>query len=283
MPQLPRRGRKRAGLFPCRRLASIATNAAFVTPGDRNKSLLYTAVATGRMPYGKRPSAGEVEALGQWIDKLNESQTEQAATTRPAGAPAQRAGMAQFRPGGANDINQVNDRDRKFMRYFSYRAQYNGKLPCEDEATFDKRMDFYRAGFHKLLNSVSLGNSLVLPEVVPGTKDLLVRVDIRDLKWDDKKWDFLVSSYPFGYDPKSDGVLNSLSQDIDTQLPIMRVDWFMANAARPDNYHELLELPKKISDLEKTSASTSTTISSGGALRGRAFLKAPPACPTITA
>jgi len=245
-------GESAQGSFPAGDLASIAANAAFVTPGDRNKSLLYTSVANGRMPYGKRPSRGEVDALGQWIDKLNESETEQAATR---GLPErQRKVLAwrSFAQAALNDVNNLKDSDRKFIRYFSYREQYNGKLPCEEEALFAKRMELYRAGFHKALNSVSLGNSLVIPDTVADTKELLVRVDIRDLGWDEKKWDTLVSTYPFGYDPKSDGVLNSLSQAIDTQLPLMRIDWFMANALRPASYHALLELPKNISELEKT-------------------------------
>lgn len=237
--------------FPVSDLASMAANAAFVTPGDRNKSLLYSSVASGRMPLGKRPSEQEVAALGKWIDQLGEPATR---GVDFAGGPDRKRPILAWRSfaqAALNDLNGVNNADRPFIRYFSYRHQFNGELPCEAETAFNKRMDLYRAGFHKLLNSVSLGNSLVVPETVKETKDLLVRVDIRDLGWDKDKWDRLVAKYPFGYDPDSDALLKSLSQTVDTELPILRVDWFMSNAGQPENYHLLLDLPEKISDLEK--------------------------------
>lgn len=237
--------------FPVSDLSSMASNAAFVTPGDRNKSLLYTSISSGRMPLGKRPGEGEIAALGKWIDSLGEKATRGVDFT---GGPDRKRPILQWRAftqAALEDLNGVSSADRPFARYFSYRHQFNGELPCEEEAAFNKRMDLYRAGFHKLLNSVSLGNSLVVPDTVKNTRDLLVRVDIRDLGWDKDKWDKLIAKYPFGYDPDSDSLLKSLADSVDTELPILRVDWFMSNAGRPENYHMLLDLPEKISDLEE--------------------------------
>lgn len=246
-------GESAQGSFPAGDLDSLATNAAFVTPGDREKSLLYTSVTSGRMPYGKRPPNGEIEKLGQWIDALNEpSAISRAVVSSQVERQRPILAWRSFAEAAVRDISNVSESDRPFIRYFSYRQQYNGKLPCEDEAAFDKRMELYQAGFHKLLNSLSLGNSLIVPETVDGTKDLMVRVDIRDLEWDTEKWNKLVAEYQFGYDPDSDTILKTLSGETDTNLPIMRVDWFMANAPRPKLYHALLELPKNISELEKT-------------------------------
>ena len=84
-----------------------------------------------------------------------------------------------------------------------------------------------------------------------GTKELLVRVDIRDLKWDEKKWDKLVSQYPFGYDSKNETVLKTLVDMTGSELPIMRSDWFMSNASKPENYHALLELGDNILQVEE--------------------------------
>lgn len=244
-------GESAQGSFPAGTLTSIATNAAFVTPGDRNRSLLYTSVASGRMPYGKQPSKAEVEQLGQWIDSLNEPQAIQIASAAP---PARQRPVLPWRgfiQAAVTDVGQLPETDRTNIRYFSYRLQFNGKLPCEDEQAFARRQSLHEAGFHKLLNSVSLGNSLVVPDKVEGTRDLLVRVDIRDLGWDADKWDKLAKTYPFGYDPASDSVLKTLAAETGTDLPVMRVDWFMANASRPENYHMLLDLPENIADLEK--------------------------------
>jgi mono/diheme cytochrome c family protein len=246
-------GESAQGSFQAGDLGSIAANAAFVTPGEREKSLLYTSVATGRMPYGKRPSAAEISQLGEWIDALDEPDAATRAATS-SGTERKRPLLAWrgFAEAAVSDLARISEGDRKFVRYFSYRPQYNGKLPCEDEAAFDKRMELYKAGFDKLLNSLSLGPSLIVPAEVEGTRGMLARVDIRDLKWSDAQWDGIVAEYPLGYSPASDPVLKALAADTGTDLPIMRVDWFMANASRPKLYHALLQLPEKIDELEKT-------------------------------
>lgn len=245
-------GESAQGSFPAGDLASISTNAAFVTPGDRSRSLLYTSVANGRMPYGKRPSAAEVESLGQWIDSLDD-QPQPILTALSTHAERSRPIISwrDFTEAAVKDMSDVPERDRKFIRYFSFRSDYNGKLPCEADDAFAKRLELYKAGFAKLLNSVSLGAGLVNPQVVEGTDDLLVRVDMRDLEWNDEKWNKLIATYPFGYDPDSDTVLKTLTGLTDTNVPVMRADWFMANAPKPENYHVLLELTKDIRDLEK--------------------------------
>ena len=79
------------------------------------------------------------------------------------------------------------------MRYFSYRNQYNGMMGCEDDKTFMKRMDVLAGGFKKLLNSLSYGPKLVLPQEVEGTNGLMVRVDLRDLQWSADDYNFLIS------------------------------------------------------------------------------------------
>lgn len=247
-------GESAQGSFPAGALSSIATNAAFVTPGDKQSSLLYTSVTSGRMPYGKRPSQGEIDKLGQWIDSLNEPTGTARAVTAGAGIERKRPVLEWrgFAEAALRDLGEVSESDKKSIRYFSFRTQYNGKLPCEEDDAFARRLELYKSGFNKLINSLSLGPSLVVPETVDDTKELLVKVDIRDLKWDSDKWDKIVAEYPYGYDPDGDTILKSLSNAIDTKLPIMRADWFMANASRPKLYHALLELPKNIADLEKT-------------------------------
>lgn len=244
-------GESSQGSFPAGDLASIAANAAFVTPGDKSRSLLYTSVASGRMPLGKRPSDSELQSLGSWIDSLNDAPVGASAAKTPPKRQRDVLSWRDFAQAAVTDINDLTANDRPFIRYFSYRHEFNGKLPCETEKAFEKRMALYVAGFNKLLNSVSLGSSLVVPEEIPGTKDLLVRVDLRDLEWTADKWDKLIARYPYGYDPAGDSLLKTLSTDTDTDLPIMRIDWFMSNAGAPELYYDLLDLPKNITEFEK--------------------------------
>ncbi|MCF3641118.1 c-type cytochrome [Rhizobium sp. TRM95111] len=238
------------GSFPAGDLQSIAANAAFVTPGDAGKSRLFTSVTSGRMPLGKRPEASEVKALEDWINAL----TEQSIPTAAEAKPERTRPMLSYKENvelALKDINTVDAFDRPFMRYFSYRNQYNGMMGCEDHKTFMKRMVVLAGGFKKLLNSLSYGPEVVVPTEVEGSDGLLVRVDIRDLSWTKEDYDFLVKEYFYGIDPASDTSLSALSTATATTLPIMRIDWFMSNGARPKVYNQLMKLPTQISELEK--------------------------------
>lgn len=242
-------GESAQGSFPAGDLASIAANPAFVTPGDRSASLLFSSVSSGRMPYGTKPSAEELEKLGAWIDQLS--------TPAPVAAPAkpirkrdivtteamQRAALA--------DIATLPPEDRRFIRYVSFHNLYGGTAPCEDERVFTRRLDLFQASFRKMLNSVSLGPRLVTPPAVAGTRDLLLRIDTRDVKWTPAQWELLVADYPFARSAARDPALKGLTDGADTDIPLIRADWFMANASRPENYHLLLALPEHIGGLER--------------------------------
>lgn len=242
-------GESSQGSYPAGDLASIGADANFVAPGHASKSRLYTTVVSGRMPLGKRPSAEEIKVLEDWINSLSEKSLPQTAAAKPdRSRPMQSYG--QFVEAALKDIDKVNELDRPFMRYFSYRDQYNGMMGCEDDQTFMKRMDVLAGGFKKLLNSLSYGPKLVLPAEVDGTKGLLVRVDLRELQWETADYDFLAKRYFYGIAPESDASLAALSKETATSLPIMRIDWFMSNGARPEIYNRLMRLPAHIGELE---------------------------------
>lgn len=243
-------GESSEGSYPAGDLHAISADAAFVTPGDAGKSRLFTSVTSGRMPLGKRPTAEEVKGLEDWINSLSQADLPQTASAKPQRTRPMLS-YRQFVEAGLKDIAAVSEADRPFMRYFSYRNQYNGMMGCEDDKTFMKRMDVLAGGFKKLLNSLSYGPELVLPQAVDGTNGLLVRVDLRDLQWTKDDYDFLTTQYFYGVDPDSDASLLALSKQTGTQLPIMRIDWFMANAAKPKVYNQLMKLPTDIRELEK--------------------------------
>ncbi|CAN7432457.1 c-type cytochrome [Rhizobium sp. LjRoot30] len=243
-------GESSQGSYPAGDLPSIATNAAFVTPGDSAKSRLFTSVTSGRMPLGKRPSDEEVKALGDWINSLTEQAVPQGIASKPARSRPM-LNYLGFVEAALQDVSKLDERDRPFQRYFSYRSQYNGMMGCEEEDTFMKRMPILAGGFKKLLNSLSYAPNLVIPKEVDGTNGMLVRVDLRDLDWKAEDYDFLIKQYFYGVDPSSDPSLAALSKSTTTTLPIMRIDWFMSNAARPKVYNHLMRLPTDIRELEK--------------------------------
>jgi mono/diheme cytochrome c family protein len=243
-------GESSQGSYPAGDLNTIAADAAFVVAGDAAKSRLFTSVTSGRMPLGKRPTAEEVKSLEDWINSLKQSDLPQTAASKPDRIRPMLS-YRDFIEAGLKDISKVNDLDRQYMRYFSYRNQYNGMMGCEEDKTFMKRMDVLAGGFKKLLNSLSYGPKLVLPQEVEGTNGLMVRVDLRDLQWSADDYNFLISQYFYGVDPGSDASLLALTKETDTVLPIMRIDWFMANAAKPKIYNQLMKLPTHIRELEQ--------------------------------
>ena len=242
-------GESSQGSYPAGDLSTIAADAAFVVPGDASRSRLFTSVTGGRMPLGKRPTAEEVKSLEDWINSLKQSDLPQTAVEKPERTRPMLS-YRDFIEAGLKDISKVGDLDRRYMRYFSYRNQYNGMMGCEEDKVFMERMAVLAGGFRKLVNSLSYGSKLILPQEVEGTNGLMVRVDLRDLQWSAEDYDFLIAQYFYGIDPGSDASLLALAKQTDSVLPIMRVDWFMANAAKPKIYNYLMKLPTHIRELE---------------------------------
>src|SRR5690606_22799881 len=112
-------GESSQGSFPSGDLASIAKNAAFVTPGNAGKSLLYTSVTSGRMPLGKRPDPAEVKSLEDWINSLSEAEiTTAAASSAKMERTRPMIGYRQFIELALRDISRLDERDQPYIRYF---------------------------------------------------------------------------------------------------------------------------------------------------------------------
>ena len=217
-------GQSAQSSYPTGDLASIAADLDFVTPGDSAGSRLFTVVTSGRMPMGSKPGSDEVQALADWIDSL--APPDPVAATQ---GPQRNRDIIPFGDmvvAALADIETVNAADRPYVRYFEMRPTYNAVFPCETAEKAGERIAYYRAGFLKLLNSMSNGPRLVAPEPVAGSDGLLLRVDLRDLAWTLDDYEHLVRQYEYGIDPRSDARLLGLAADTGTGLPIMRTDWF---------------------------------------------------------
>nr|WP_321444829.1 c-type cytochrome [uncultured Cohaesibacter sp.] len=244
-------GERAQGSYPAGDLTSIARDPVFVTPGNPEKSILYQSVAASRMPLGKMPSSEEIKILADWITSLG-TQAAPAASLK-ASKPARNRDFVkreQIVRAALADLSKLDEQDRRHMRYFDLRSQYNVVHGCETAEQAQKRLKFYRGAFLKLLNSLSYGPRLLAPDPVEGTDGLLLRVDLRDLKWSEEDYNALVKDYIYGVAPDSDNELLSLALGTQTKLPIMRADWFMSNASKPKMYAKLLKLPDHIKTLE---------------------------------
>jgi len=120
-------------------------------------------------------------------------------------------------------------------------VQYNG-------GDTDTQLELYRKGVRKLLNSLSR-KPRIARITSTGTGGTLLRLDLRDIGWDAKKWDYLVARYPYAVEPGSADAKMLASQSGSAVVQI-RADWFAFAATTPAHYHFLLDLPENVAGLE---------------------------------
>jgi len=142
----------------------------------------------------------------------------------------------------ADDLNQADERDRPFLRYFTLTNLYNAGAQT-DEITA------YQNALSKLLNSLSWQKRISLPIAIEPTRTIF-RIDIRKFSWTAGTWKNLLVSYPYHLVPASP-TAKTITMETECELPFVRADWFVSNGARPPLYHVLLDMPKSAGELEK--------------------------------
>jgi mono/diheme cytochrome c family protein/sugar lactone lactonase YvrE len=222
--------------FVLQREALIARRK--VRPGEPARSRLFKRVSAGEMPPEDekvRPSEAEVETLKHWI-AAGAPDFDPPAKKRTVISPADV--LASIRA----DLRSLRERDRRFTRYLTLTHLHNAGL-SEDELLS------YRHAVSKLINSLSWGTQVVVPKPIDAEKTVL-RIDLRDYKWSEKNWNALLIVYPYGvrYDTADE---QECANETATPLPYIRGDWFVAQAARPPLYHDLLQLPQTDRELER--------------------------------
>ncbi|MCW3055332.1 MAG: hypothetical protein JWN14_4502, partial [Chthonomonadales bacterium] len=142
----------------------------------------------------------------------------------------------------ADDLNQADERDRPFLRYFTLTHLYNAGAQTEE-------ITAYQNALSKLLNSLSWQKRITLPIAIEPTKTIF-RIDMRKFSWTAGTWKNLLVSYPYNLVPASP-TSKTITMATECELPFVRADWFVSNAARPPLYHVLLDMPKSAGELEK--------------------------------
>ena len=216
-------------------------NSGTIVPGDPERSEFYQRLLGNttqgpQMPLGQPPlPPAAIDTIRQWI---------------LAGAPDWAA---------QHDINFITPEamlntikthleslsvfDRFFARYFTMTHLYNaGETP--------ETLHAYQTALSKLLNSLSWGAAIHNPEPIDDHATLF-HIDIRNYDWDidSNAWAHIEDIYPYLYSFGSP-VYETLRQEMDCEVPFVHVDWFLANAARPPLYHDILNLPNTDQELE---------------------------------
>ena len=183
-------GRAEAGLFVLNYQKLIDTKK--IVPNNLKGSKIYKRLALDEdMPPettddGKpipRPGKDDVAAIKAWIE---------------AGAPDFAEAAPPKRDFISNldvlksilaDLVKANERDRKFLRYFTITHLYNAGLT-------DDELVSYRVGLSKLVNSLSWGREIHAPQPIDAAKTIF-RIDLRDLEWDESVWEAILAANPY--------------------------------------------------------------------------------------
>ncbi|MCF8484819.1 MAG: c-type cytochrome [Rhodobacteraceae bacterium] len=289
-------GQRNDRTFPMHDITDIAADRSAVVPGDPEKSPLYASIALNRMPMGTKLTPDELGALKTWIMALGDVEKAKAAApaTATAVAPQQVAqsrtvAVTLPRPevdipdfvGGdftglmmaaVADLQSTRERDRSYMRYFSFADTRLSEVDCTQEGARLNPMTYLHAGLNKFINSVSRSSTLMTVSPVAGTDGALVRIDLRDYGWSAEDWDALSTGiftqgaaeagfsqqswedlarvFPFAIDPNSDSLLAVLANGTGAPVPIIGASWFTHVASEAPYYDMLLRLPAHIRDLE---------------------------------
>jgi serine/threonine-protein kinase len=222
---------------------------AFIHPGDPEKSYLWTLVSADVMPKGDdKLDESEKAILKNWI-------LEGANFPDYGGGGRHYISELEILQSIQSHLSLAKIEDREYLRYFSLHVLVNNR-----ELTDDK-IRLAVAALAKAINSLSRKRSIV--EITPiDTNQTVFAVNIRDLGWDEnqfQKWQKVLAAYPYGIKPirGDEQRLFTNIQDLYQSrgffdgYPYIRADWFIATALRPPLYHELLETPTSLAELEK--------------------------------
>jgi hypothetical protein len=247
-------------------------------------------------PERERLSTEELNLLQSWVEKGTVQEVAKAAPVnvpevKPAEqAPADEANLQ--RPLGAGyihqailqDIRRFAAEERKNFRYFSLTHLLGGGITREE-------LVGQREALAKAINHLSWKPKLVRPTPVESTFTVY-RVDLRELGWDrplQRKisapgakaetsaynlYDLVLLEYPYGVIHHGEPYVTLCKEFL---LPAgqvrpvsyVRGDWFASVATQPPLYHDLMQLPLSLGELEsKLGVNAEDNLRTGRALRG---------------
>ena len=226
--------------------ALIETGA--VVPGKPIESELYKRLRTNdpakRMPLGQpKLPAPAILTIGNWIQ-----------AGAPDWQPPERD-TAFITPTEMLEtierhLNSLSPFDRTFTRYFTLTHLYNaGESP--------EALHAYQRALSKLVNSLSWGREVIRPQPID-REETIFYIDLRDYEWEigTHRWTQIEEVYPYSIEfdaPTQTRLrekLTNLREAMECEVPFVHVDWFIATAALPPLYHDILDLPETDRELE---------------------------------
>lgn len=202
-----------------------------------DKSVLLKRIAEGKMPPADvplRPSKEEVETLREWVTQ---------GAFSPSGTAAREfVTTDKVLAAVAEDLAAADERSRVFYRYFSITHLYNAGLAEEELHTLQLALS-------KLLNSLSWDRKILTPTPIDPNRTVY-RIDVRDLRWTRELWEALSLAYPYNIQYSGKTALDCYKLS-STRTPVLRADWFVAEASSGPLYHALLQVPDTVEGLQR--------------------------------
>ena len=219
-----------------------------VIPGNPNASELYNRLVatdtTKRMPLNQpQLSTQAINTIRDWILAGAPDWTATSSTDGDFISPGEMLNTIE------THLMSLPSFDRAFARYFTMTHLYN----AGESAPVLKA---YRNGLSKLVNSLSWGGTVSNPEPID-PQETIFYIDLRHYEWDrNDGWTQIEQAYPYhiGFDAPAQTALKQqlerLQTEMKSNIPSVHADWFVATAATPPLYHDLLSLPLTDSELE---------------------------------
>lgn len=261
-----------------------------IVPGKPDESQLFQLVSAtdeSRMPpEGKAAlSPDQIGILKQWIADGAPAFELQTPKQPVADAGVRRAALGEeyaLRSILA-DVRKLSAEDRKYVRYFSLLHVLNAGT-TKDELTLQ------RDALAKAINHLTWKSEIVRPTPIESTLTLY-RIDLRQLGWERvyhyrldndnpakpsrlTLFDLALLEYPYGTIPESSEAYYSLLREFlipagqVRPIPYVRADWFVSVITQPPLYHDFLQLPQNLEDLERQlGVDSAGNIAGGNVLR----------------
>jgi serine/threonine-protein kinase len=243
-----------------------------VVPGKPDESLLFQLITAGDdsvMPPQGQPRLGpeDVETVRRWI----------AAGAGPfpadVAAPVEKDKDTPFK--GVVGVDYVLKKilahvrtlpveDRQYVRYFSINHLLTGGATRAE-------LDLQRDALAKVINHLSLEETIVRPESIDPPVNSVFAVDIRKLGWHRRPLTriknkqaagpgtlnfFDLLDYPYGTVYEDSETYDHLAEEFLTPAaqvrPVVyvRSDWFVSVVTQPPLYDDFMQLPADLKDLE---------------------------------
>ena len=227
--------------------ALIGTGA--VVSGKPLESELYRRLLdtdpVRRMPLGQpQLSAEAILTIENWIEAGAPDWEDSSQADGPFMTPTKMLETIE------NHVNSLAPFDRVFARYFTMTHLYNAGETTE-------ALHAYQRALSKLMNSLSWGREVIKPEPIDPEATIFY-IDLRDYEWEIgvNRWTQIEQVYPYeiqfltpAQKPLREKLI-TLREQMDCEVPFVHVDWFIATAALPPLYNDILDLPETDQELE---------------------------------